>query len=90
MKHNKENYNEVISSEYTNPIELSQDAVGAGRREGRYCARPEVHQLVCTDVAGVPRRRRHLRAGGQPPDQTPGAHRELPHPSGFRRDPPRR
>ena len=42
------------------------------------------------DVVGVPRRRRHLRPGGQPPDPAPGAHREPPHAGGLRRDPPRR
>ena len=67
-----------------------QDPVGAGRRGRRHRARPEVHQLVGADVVGVPRRRRHLRAGGQPPDPAPGAHRELPHARRLRRDPPRR
>ena len=51
---------------------------------------PEVLELDGADVVGVPRRRRHLRAGRQPPDPAPGAHREPPHSGDLRRDPPRR
>ncbi len=60
-------------------------AARVGHRAG-----PEVLQLDGADVVGVPRRRRHLRAGGQPPDPAPGAHREPPDAGGLRRDPPRR
>jgi len=66
------------------------EAVGAGRGEGGDRAGSEVLQLVGADVVGVPRCRRHLCAGGQPPDPAPGAHGELPHPCRLRRDTPRR
>ena len=66
----------------------TQWALAAARR--RHRARPEVQQFVGADVVGVPRRRRHLRPSGQPPDPAPGAHREPPHARRVRRDPPRR
>ena len=66
----------------------TQWALAAARVGHR--ARPEVQQLAGAHVVGVPRRRRHLRPGGQPPDPAPGAHREPSHAGGVRRDPPRR
>ncbi len=51
---------------------------------------PKFSNSNSADVVGVPRRRRHLRPGGQPPDPAPGAHREPQDAGGLRRDPPRR
>ena len=51
---------------------------------------PKFSQLIGADLVGVPRRRGHLRPGGQPPDPAPRAHREPPHARRVRRDPPRR
>ena len=67
-----------------------QDPVGAGRRSPRHRPGPEVLQLQLADILRVPRGRRHLRPGSQPPDPAPGAHREPQDAGRLRRDPPRR
>ncbi len=51
---------------------------------------PKFSNSARADILGVPRRRRHLCASGEPPDPAPGAHREPPHARRLRRDPPRR
>ena len=51
---------------------------------------PKFSNSSAQTSVGVPRRRRHLRPGGQPPEAPPGAHREPPHARRLRRDPPRR
>ena len=67
----------------------TQWAQAAARR--RHRARSQVQQLDRRRTSdGVPRRRRHLRPGGQPPGPAPGAHREPPTLVDVRRDPPRR
>ena len=54
-----------------------QDPVGAGRRAASGIALdPKFCNSNAQTSVGVPRRRRHLRPGRQPPDPAPGAHRE--------------
>ena len=51
---------------------------------------PKFSNSNAPELRRVPRRRRHLRPGGQPPRPAPGAHREPQDAGRLRRDPPRR
>ena len=51
---------------------------------------PKFSNSAAQTSVGVPRRRRHLRPGGQPSGPAPGPHREPQDPGRLRRDPPRR
>ena len=51
---------------------------------------PKFSNCSAAELRRVPRRRRHLCPGGQPPGPPPGAHREPQDAGRVRRDPPRR
>ncbi len=51
---------------------------------------PKFSNSAGAHLRRLPRHRRHLRPGGQPPDPAPGPHREPQDAGHLRRDPPRR